>query len=42
VIFQKNETDRVARLYMDRCSKFMKEPPSPEKWDSGVDSLTEK
>ena len=42
VIFQKNETDKTAKLYLDRCGKFLASPPSAEKWDDGVDSLTEK
>jgi adenylate cyclase len=42
VIHQKNEDDGTAKLYLDRCVKFLASPPTPEKWDDGVDSLTEK
>jgi adenylate cyclase len=42
VIHQKDANDGTARLYLDRCEKFLASPPTPEKWDDGVDSLTEK
>jgi adenylate cyclase len=42
VISQENDTDNVAKLYMGRCEKYLAAPPLPEKWDDGVDSLTEK
>jgi adenylate cyclase len=41
-IYQENPQDRVAKLYLDRCEKYAAEPPVPEKWDNGVDNLTEK
>jgi class 3 adenylate cyclase len=41
-IYQENQQDRVAKLYRDRCEKYTAEPPAPEKWDNGVDNLTEK
>ncbi|MDR2739947.1 MAG: adenylate/guanylate cyclase domain-containing protein [Treponema sp.] len=41
-IYQENQQDRVAKLYLDRCKKYTTEPPAPEKWDNGVDNLTEK
>ena len=41
-IMQKNEKDMVAKLYFDRCEKYLATPPVPEKWDDGVDNLTEK
>ncbi|MDR1248350.1 MAG: adenylate/guanylate cyclase domain-containing protein [Treponema sp.] len=41
-IRQKNDQDRVAKLYLDRCEKYAADPPSPEKWDNGVDNLVEK
>ena len=41
-IYQKNENDQVAKLYFDRCEKYLAAPPPPEIWDEGVDSLTEK
>jgi adenylate cyclase len=42
VIYQKNEKDSVSKLYIDRCDKYLASPPVPEKWDDGVDNLTEK
>jgi adenylate cyclase len=42
VIHQKNANDGTAKLYLDRCEKYLASPPSLEKWDGGVDSLTEK
>jgi adenylate cyclase len=41
-VYQENRQDRVAKLYLDRCEKYTAEPPAPEKWDNGVDNLTEK
>ncbi|MDR0598345.1 MAG: adenylate/guanylate cyclase domain-containing protein [Treponema sp.] len=41
-IYQENDQDRVAKLYLDRCEKYAADPPAPEKWDNGVDNLTEK
>ncbi|AEF84702.1 adenylate/guanylate cyclase catalytic domain protein [Treponema primitia ZAS-2] len=41
-IYRENDQDRVAKLYLDRCEKYASTPPSPEKWDNGVDNLTEK
>jgi hypothetical protein len=41
-IYRKNDQDRVAKLYLDRCEKYIANPPSPEAWDNGVDNLTEK
>jgi adenylate cyclase len=41
-ICQENQQDGVAKLYLDRCKKYTAEPPVPEKWDNGVDNLTEK
>jgi adenylate cyclase len=42
VVHQKNPDDGTAKLYLDRCEKYLATPPTPEKWDEGVDSLTEK
>jgi len=39
-IFQKDEEDSTAKLYIDRCAKYIAAPP-PKAWD-GVDNLTEK
>jgi adenylate cyclase len=41
-IYQENDQDRVAKLYLDRCKKYAADPPAPEAWDNGVDNLTEK
>ncbi|GHV77183.1 adenylate/guanylate cyclase domain-containing protein [Spirochaetia bacterium] len=41
-ISQRNDQDRVAKLYLDRCEKYIAAPPAPETWDNGVDNLTEK
>jgi adenylate cyclase len=35
-------TDAVAKLYIERCNRYIKSPPSPEEWDDGVDNLTSK
>jgi class 3 adenylate cyclase/CHASE2 domain-containing sensor protein len=42
IVYQKNPDDRVAKLYLDRCEKYLASPPAAEKWDNGVDNLTEK
>jgi adenylate cyclase len=39
-IFQKDEGDSTAELYIDRCVRYITTPP-PKEWD-GVDNLTEK
>ncbi|MDR3248154.1 MAG: adenylate/guanylate cyclase domain-containing protein [Treponema sp.] len=41
-IYQKNPKDLVAKLYLERCAKFFTSPPPEEKWEGGVDNLTEK
>ncbi|GHV72964.1 adenylate/guanylate cyclase domain-containing protein [Spirochaetia bacterium] len=41
-IYRGNDQDRVAKLYLDRCEKYIAAPPAPETWDNGVDNLTEK
>jgi adenylate cyclase len=41
-IRQKDNTETVAKLYFGRCEKYLETPPAPEKWDDGVDNLTEK
>jgi class 3 adenylate cyclase/CHASE2 domain-containing sensor protein len=41
-ILQKDNNDRVAKLYLRRCEKYLAAPPAPEEWDDGVDNLTEK
>ena len=40
IVFQKNPGDGAAKLYLDRCGKYLASPP--QDWDDGVDSLTEK
>jgi class 3 adenylate cyclase len=37
-----NPADRPARLYLDRCAAYLKSPPPEDKWEDGVDNLTEK
>jgi adenylate cyclase len=41
-IYGENNGDRTAKLYIDRCEKYLSAPPPDEKWDNGVDNLTEK
>ncbi|AEF80865.1 CHASE2 domain-containing protein [Leadbettera azotonutricia] len=41
-IWQRDNNDTVAKLYLGRCEKFQASPPEPDKWDDGVDNLTEK
>jgi adenylate cyclase len=42
LIYEENGDDRVAKLYTGRCEKYLADPPADEKWDNGVDNLTEK
>jgi len=42
VIFQKNSADLTAKKYLDRCTRYLAEPPAMNAWDDGVDNLTEK
>jgi adenylate cyclase len=39
-LYRQDRGDDVAKLYLDRCEKYIKTPPAPD-W-SGVDNLTEK
>ena len=39
-IYNKDVNDKVAKLYLERCEKYLAAPP--EKWDDGIDNLTEK
>jgi adenylate cyclase len=41
-ISRANPADGAARLYVRRCEKYLAEAPSAEKWNDGVDNLTEK
>jgi adenylate cyclase len=39
-LYRQDNGDDAAKLYLDRCEKYIKSPPAPD-W-SGVDNLTEK
>jgi adenylate cyclase len=39
-IYQEDSEDSTAKLYIDRCARYVAVPP-PKEWD-GVDNLTEK
>jgi class 3 adenylate cyclase/CHASE2 domain-containing sensor protein len=41
-IREADEKDDVAKLYIERCDRYIKNPPSAEEWDNGVDNLTSK
>jgi len=41
-VYQKNSADLAAKMYYERCGKYIASPPDEEKWDDGVDNLTEK
>jgi len=41
-IYQKNDSDLVAKKYLVRCDKFIASPPDDKTWDNGVDNLTAK
>jgi hypothetical protein len=41
-IYQRNPRDLVAKLYLERCAKYFTSPPPDDKWEDGVDNLTEK
>jgi class 3 adenylate cyclase/CHASE2 domain-containing sensor protein len=41
-IYQADAGDKVAKLYLGRCEKYIAAPPADDKWDNGVDNLTEK
>jgi adenylate cyclase len=41
-VYAENNRDRTAKLYRDRCEKFIASPPQDAQWDNGVDTLTEK
>jgi class 3 adenylate cyclase/CHASE2 domain-containing sensor protein len=41
-VYQKYPQDLVAKLYQDRCEKYCAAPPPEDKWEDGVDNLTEK
>jgi class 3 adenylate cyclase/CHASE2 domain-containing sensor protein len=41
-VYQKYPQDLTAKLYQDRCEKYRAAPPPEDKWENGVDNLTEK
>jgi class 3 adenylate cyclase len=41
-IYEKNASDLCAKKYRDRCNAYRAAPPPEEKWDNGVDNLSEK
>ena len=41
-IFRLDESDTVAKNYLNRCKKFTASPPDDTSWDNGVDNLTAK
>jgi hypothetical protein len=41
-IYTKNNTDLVAKMYLERCEKYQISPPDEKVWDNGVDNLTKK
>ena len=41
-ISAKNNSDKAAKKYLDRCAKYINSPPDEKSWDNGVDNLTEK
>ena len=41
-VYQENSADLTAKMYLQRCGKYLASPPDEASWDSGVDNLTEK
>ncbi|MDR0503297.1 MAG: adenylate/guanylate cyclase domain-containing protein [Treponema sp.] len=41
-VYNNNNADLAAKLFLNRCSKFLASPPDEKVWDNGVDNLTEK
>ena len=41
-VYNSNNKDLTAKLYLSRCVKFLASPPDEKAWDNGVDNLTEK
>ena len=41
-VYQKNNADLTAKMYLQRCGKYLASPPDEASWDNGVDNLTEK
>ncbi|MDR0388538.1 MAG: adenylate/guanylate cyclase domain-containing protein [Spirochaetaceae bacterium] len=41
-IYEQNPSDLAAKKYFDRCAAYQASPPPAEKWDDGVDNLSEK
>jgi len=42
MVYDKNNEDRVAKKYLERCVKFLATPPDDKAWDNAVDNLMEK
>ncbi|MDR2965371.1 MAG: adenylate/guanylate cyclase domain-containing protein [Treponema sp.] len=38
----KNPSDLAAKMYFNRCVKYISAPPDEKAWDNGVDNLTQK
>jgi len=41
-IYNRNNADLTAKMYLNRCGKYIASPPDEASWDNGVDNLTEK
>jgi class 3 adenylate cyclase/CHASE2 domain-containing sensor protein len=41
-VYQENSADLTAKMYLQRCGKYLASPPDEASWDNGVDNLTEK
>ncbi|MCL2066696.1 MAG: adenylate/guanylate cyclase domain-containing protein [Treponema sp.] len=41
-IYQQNSNDLAAKLYLNRCDKYLVSTPDAAAWNEGVDNLTEK
>ena len=41
-VYDNNNSDLTARMYLTRCRKCIASPPDEAAWDNGVDNLTEK
>jgi adenylate cyclase len=41
-VHRNNPEDKAAKMYADRCARYIQTPPDDKIWDNGVDNLTEK
>jgi hypothetical protein len=41
-VYQRDNDDLAAKMYLERCTKYISLPPEDAAWDNGVDNLTEK